>query len=177
MSRLIPTPLPESVRDDPLRDAEEAVYEAFASHAPTDLHLVIKNHPLDNGWINYRRQVERQAKLLQVSGRVHFIDGGGLTELIHGARGVVTANSTVGLNAIDYGKPLICLGEAIYDIPGLTFQGPLDEFWMTPMEVDKELAQAFIAVLIKICLVNGNFYTSEGMSYAIEGCLTRLLAE
>lgn len=158
-------------------DFLETVLSSFASHAPADLHLVIKNHPLDNGWINYRRQVERQAKHLQVSRRVHFIDGGGLTELIHGARGVVTANSTVGLNAIDYGKPLTCLGEAIYDLPGLTFQGPLDEFWMTPMEVDKELAQAFIAVLIKMCLVNGNFYTSEGMSYAIEGSLTRLLAD
>ena len=155
----------------------EKVLSSFASHAPTDLHLVIKNHPLDNGWINYRRQVERQAKLLQVSGRVHFIDGGGLTELIHGARGVVTVNSTVGVNAIDYGKPLICLGEAIYDIPGMTFQGPLDKFWMTPMVVDKELAKAFIAVLTKRCLVHGNFYTSEGMSSAVEGSLTRLLAD
>ncbi|MDF1536641.1 MAG: NERD domain-containing protein [bacterium] len=36
MPRLIPTPLPESVRNDPLRDAEQAVYEAFASHAPDD---------------------------------------------------------------------------------------------------------------------------------------------
>ena len=34
MPRLIPTPLPESVRNDPLRDAEQAVYEAFESHAP-----------------------------------------------------------------------------------------------------------------------------------------------
>ena len=34
MPRLIPTPLPESVRNDPLRNAEQAVYEAFASQAP-----------------------------------------------------------------------------------------------------------------------------------------------
>lgn len=34
MPRLIPTPLPESVRNDPMRDSERAVYEAFESHAP-----------------------------------------------------------------------------------------------------------------------------------------------
>ncbi len=36
MPRLIPTPLPESVRNDPLRDSERAVYEAFESNAPDE---------------------------------------------------------------------------------------------------------------------------------------------
>ena len=50
-------------------------------------------------------------------------------KLLDGARGVVTVNSTVGLWALRAGRPVITLGDAIYDIDGLTFRGGLDAFW------------------------------------------------
>jgi capsular polysaccharide export protein len=39
------------------------------------------------------------------------------------AAGVVTVNSTAGLQALREGKPVVALGRALYDMPGLTFQG------------------------------------------------------
>lgn len=158
-------------------DFLQTVLRSFARHAPDGLHLLIKNHPLDNGWIDYRRLIARQAKSLQISDRVHFVEGGDTTELLRCARGVVTVNSTVGLIAVVNGTPVKCLGKAIYDIPGLTFQGLLDDFWPAQMEVDRELVKAFQSVLINRCLVNGNFYSAEGISLAVKGSLSRLLAD
>ena len=48
------------------------------------------------------------------------------------ACGAVTVNSTAGLGAIEMGLPTIVLGEAIYDMPGLTHQSALDAFWTAP---------------------------------------------
>lgn len=147
--------------------AIDAVIRNFAAHAPEGGRLVIKNHPLDNGWIDYRRQIGRLARSLGLGDRVVFIDGGDLDRLIDAARGTVTVNSTVGLTALDRGRPAICLGKAIYDVPGLTFQGPLAAFWTHPEPPSAALYADFTKVVRAACLVNGNFYSREGMPVAV----------
>jgi capsular polysaccharide export protein len=153
-----------------------AVISDFARHAPPDLALVIKNHPLDNGLMNFRRAAERQAADLGVADRVLYMDGGDLDSLIRNARGVLTLNSTVGLSALRSGAPVIALGKAVYDIAGLTHQGPLSTFWTDPAAPDRALLNDFLSVLADCAMIPGSFYTEEGVSVAASHALKRILS-
>ena len=57
------------------------VIESFARHAPEEAHLLIKAHPFDTSLFNWRRFVDRRARLLGIRDRIHFIDGGDLEQL------------------------------------------------------------------------------------------------
>jgi len=50
------------------------------------------------------------------------------------------------------------LGDAIYDIPGLTEQGDLDDFWECDGRVNSNLFKAFRAYLVQRNQLNGNLY-------------------
>ncbi len=88
-----------------LGDMLEQVIGSFAHDAARTDHLVIKIHPLDNGFENWPKRVAEIADRHGVSDRVHAIDGGLLAQLIDRAKGVVVVNSTVGLHAIRAGCP------------------------------------------------------------------------
>ncbi|MCW3686434.1 capsular biosynthesis protein, partial [Burkholderia cenocepacia] len=92
--------------------AIDQVLASFARNAREDVHLVIKNHPLDTGLIDYRRYVLQRAAELGIGARLRFIDAGHLPTLLEHARGVVVVNSTVGLSALHHRRPLIALGTA-----------------------------------------------------------------
>jgi capsular polysaccharide export protein len=79
---------------------------------------------------------------------------------LHHARGVVVVNSTVGLSALYHNAPLKACGAAIYDMPGLTFAGRLEEFWerAQSINVDRELFRRFRSYLIEHTQLNGSFY-------------------
>lgn len=51
---------------------------------------------------------------------------------MHNARGVITLNSTSDAMALARGISVVALGQAVYDIPDVTFAGTLDEFWTVP---------------------------------------------
>lgn len=152
----------------------EAVIRSFALHAPSNTKLLIKNHPLDNGIIHYKKAVNEIASRYDVVSRVLYIDGGNLQLLKKHALGVVLVNSTSGLAALGGGRPVIALGKAIYDLPGLTFQGGLDDYWASDFQADRQLLLAFQTVLFHDVLVNGNFYTPRGIELAIANSLPRL---
>ena len=156
-----------------MTEALEHVIRSFASHASSPARLVVKAHPLDNGWTNFRRRTRKIADRYGVSGRVDYIDGGDLQALVRGARGVVTLNSTVGLIALDLGRPLICLGKAIFDRPGLTFQGGLDDFWSKAPLPDRELFVDFRRQLLKRSMINGDYYTPAGIQLAVTNAIAR----
>lgn len=156
-----------------MTEALECVISSFASSAPADSLLVVKAHPLDNGWINFRRRTEKIARTFGVAARVVYIDGGDWNVLARGARGAVTLNSTAGLTALESGKPVICLGKAIYDIPGLTYRGSLDAFWTDPYRPDQRLMLAFKRHLARRCMINGNYYTPEGIALAVANAVSR----
>ena len=160
-----------------MHNAIEEVVGNFARHAPEGTCLVIKNHPLDNGWNNYRRIIRRLVKQHGVVGRVHFIDGGDLNKLIDHCLGVVTVNSTAGFTALDRGRSVICLGKAIFDVPGLTCQAMLEEFWSSLPAVDEELYNCFKSVVLDRCLINGNYYTDAGVALAVENSAMLMLAD
>ncbi|MEN2472024.1 capsular biosynthesis protein [Burkholderia sp. GS2Y] len=161
---------------DGVRDAIERVLRSFALHAPSDSWLVVKNHPLDTGLIGYRRHALDLARELGVADRFCFVDAGHLPTLLEHARGVVVVNSTVGLSALHHGRPLIALGEAIYAMPGLTWQGGLDEFWRHCVPPQLALYQAFLDYVMHHTQINGDFYTRQGIAMAAAGAVQRLEA-
>lgn len=154
------------------------VLSSFAASAPQDTYLVLKNHPLDNGLINYQRFSLNFARALGIEHRVYFLDGGDGGLLMQSSRGVVLVNSTMGLEALTMGLPVYCLGQAIYSMPGLAVthqEQSLDSFWQEPRPPDQGLLQDYVRVLLDQALVYGNFYTDRGIEAAVQGSLQRLL--
>ncbi len=152
----------------------ETVLESFARKAPVDAMMVVKLHPLDNGLVNCRKHAHKIARRLGLRGRVFVIDGGHLPTLLSQAQGVVVVNSTTGLSALHHHRPTKVLGRAVFDMPGLTFQGSLDRFWNEKTQPDMELFRAFRRVVVRRAQVNGSFFTEAGMTLAIEGAIARM---
>ncbi|NWG47156.1 MAG: hypothetical protein HXY25_11500, partial [Alphaproteobacteria bacterium] len=115
------------------------------------------------------------ARKHDVTGRVIFVDGGVLADMLRKTNGVITVNSTAGLTAVEFGRPTITLGRAIYDMPGLTFQGSIDRFWTRASRPDEELYAAFRREVIARTQINGSFWTPEGITLALEVAIPRLL--
>lgn len=152
----------------------EVVLDSFARNAPAEALLVIKLHPLNNGLVNFRKHAKRIAARLGLQDRFVVMDGGHLPSLLAKCEGVVVVNSTTGFSALHRGKPMKVLGNAIFDIPGLTFQGALDDFWQSEARPDMELFAAFRKVVMARAQVHGSFFTSKGIERAIEGVLERM---
>ena len=159
-----------------LRSMVEEVTRSFARFASADSRLVFKLHPHDNGREAWPRVIAAAAERHGVAARVDTIDGGSLERLLAAARGMVTVNSTVGLYAIRARCPTKVLGVAVYDLPGLTHQGPLDAFWEAPQPVDAQLAAAFIRALAGTIQVKGSFHNPAGRAAAIAEIVRRLEA-
>ncbi|MFX1766417.1 capsular biosynthesis protein [Paraburkholderia sp. A1RI-2L] len=159
-----------------VREAIERVMRSFAQHAPADALLVIKNHPLDTGLVEYKRFARELAKSLDMAQRLVYLEAGHLPTLLEHSRGVVVVNSTVGLSALHHRRPLVALGNAVYDMPGMTWQGRLDDFWLDASPPDMELYQAFLHYVICNTQINGDFYTQRGIAMATAGAVARLEA-
>ena len=155
----------------------ERVIDSFSRHAPGQTRLVIKNHPLDMGLMDYPRILERLAKRFGVEGRLDYLESGDLMTLLAHTRGVVTVNSTVGALALGQGRPVIALSNPLYALPGLTFHGGLDDFWRGREPPDAELFRRFRNVVIHATQVNGGFYSRPGIDLAIEDAARRIEAE
>lgn len=157
-----------------MQSAATYVIESFAAHADPADHLLLKAHPLDCKFFNWRRFVSRQARRLGVEGRLHFIDGGDLEKMVKIARGLVCVNSTSATLALAVSTPVYTIGEAIYDMPGLTHQAHLDEFWQSPTSPEPGLYQAFRRVLVDRCLVRGGLASESAVETLIDSMLERL---
>jgi len=160
---------------DSLDEIIETVVRSFARNAAADAHLVLKVHPLDPGLRSWRRIAFRVAAREGVADRIHYIDGGDLARLIDASAGVVVVNSTVGLLALQRGVATKALGQAIYDAPGLTAKGSLDEFWRSPSSPQPDLVEAALRALAGAHMVRGVFYSDPGLQAAVEGAAARLL--
>jgi capsular polysaccharide export protein len=157
-----------------MRAAAAYVMESFARHAPKDAHLLIKAHPFDTSLLNWRGFIGRSARRLGICGRVHFIDGGSLEQLAADTSGMVCVNSTSATLALAAGSPVCALGDAIYNVSGLTFARHLDEFWPNPIPPEPGLYGAFRRVLVDRCLVRGGIASESAVKTLIESMLMRL---
>lgn len=158
------------------RELREAVREIVSSFAASGSRreLVFVVHPLDNGLINWPRFVAGLARDCGAAGQIYALPGGTPPELLCGAAGVVTVNSTVGVTALQNGVPVKTLGNAVFDIAGLTCQAPLASFWHDPPKPDPTLMQAFLRALVGTTQVKGGYYTRTSQACAIAGFVERL---
>ena len=147
----------------------DAVMRSFATHAPPESHLLIKNHPLDAGLDGHRHQIRRLAGELGIRARVHYHETGHLPTLLAHAAGVVLVNSTVGMSALSQNCPTKALARPIYDMPGLSSRAPLADFWRDPDPPDPMLYQAVRNTVIHATQVNGDFCTRSGIALAVAG--------
>lgn len=74
------------------------------------LNFVIKEHP------SFKLKV---AKNVKPHSRILFDNWGDTKDLIQNSEAVMTVNSTAGLEALTFGKKVITMGEANYNLPGL----------------------------------------------------------
>lgn len=167
---------PQVALYSPYVSVEEAIREvvaSFARHASPVARLLIKVHPMHNGLIDFRRILRDAAERNAIAGRVFYMDGGNMVSLLDRTAGVVVINSTVGISALFHHRPVIVLGQAIYDIPGLTFRGSLDAFWTEATPPDAALFNAFRRVLIHKTQLNGNLYTRAGIELVVAHAMAR----
>lgn len=157
-----------------MQSAAAYVLESFAANASGDSQLLVKSHPLDPSFFNWPGFLRRIARRLGIEGRVHFIDGGDLEEIISRARGMICVNSTSAALALARGVPVCTLGVAIYDIPGLTHQEHLDSFWIHPTPPQPGVYEAFRRVLVDRCLVRGGIASESAVQLLIQSILERL---
>ena len=135
------------------------VVTAFAEHAPKDNSLLLKLHPMDRPYSDYAVDIEALRLEFGLGDRLLYADIINVPAALRGARGTVVINSTMGLSSLMHGTPVKCLGRAIYDIPGLTHQGTLAEFFRAPAAVDRALYQRFRQWLLEQNQLNGSVWS------------------
>jgi capsule polysaccharide modification protein KpsS len=142
-----------------INDFIREVVASFAQHAPPDHALVLKLHPMDRPYSDYSVDIEALRLEHGLGERLLYVDVINLPAALRGARGTIVINSTVGLSSLMHGTPVKCLGQAIYDMPGLTHQGALAEFFRDPGTVDRELHQRFRQWLLEHNQLNGSVWS------------------
>jgi capsular polysaccharide export protein len=136
------------------------VISSFAAHSPKNTTLVFKHHPMDRGYTHYGKYIAEVAQKHGVLERCIYVHDLHMPTLLTHTRGVVVINSVTGLQALRKGVAVKVVGDAIYDIKGLCFQGSLDQFWRKSCHVtpSRHLLQQFLNYLILRTQINTNFY-------------------
>ncbi|MEM1687558.1 MAG: hypothetical protein QXR31_05710 [Zestosphaera sp.] len=147
----------------PHKDVSEFIIQVIASfsiNAPKDTYLVIKHHPIDLGYRNYTKLIKEMCEKYNVENRVFYIKSGDIDLLLKNSIGCITINSTVGMNALLHLKPTKVMGISVYNKPGLTYQGTLDDFWYGAFHftVDVDLLRKFVFYIVKNSLINDSIY-------------------
>ncbi|MGX0936055.1 capsular polysaccharide export protein [Cupriavidus metallidurans] len=163
----------------PWRRMEEFIewtIQSFSADAPADSLLVVKHHPMDRGHTDYGKVVAASAVQYGVTDRVVYIHDAHLPSLLHRCLGLVTVNSTSGLQALFHRVPVIALGRCFYAKRGLTFQGSLGAFWNNPGAVDMSVFTRFRNYLVRNSQINSSFYADDALLPALENKRWRLAA-
>lgn len=150
------------------RDVVQFIDESIASfskHADQQQLLVFKHHPLDRGHRDYRELVSSLSERYQVANCVFYGCDMHLPTLMKHSIGMVTINSTTGLQSVYHKKPTKVMGRAIYDTPKLIDQKALKDFWKRPESPDNEFYLRFREYLIEQTQLNGAFYGRSPWMY------------
>ena len=123
------------------------VAKSFELHAPADTKLVFKVHPMDRGYKDYADLIAGLDHRMG-GGRILYVDRVHLPTLLENSLGVVNINSSVGISGLVHHVPVIALGTAVYDLPELTFHGPLDDFWTKSEKPKPHRVRQFMNLLL-----------------------------
>jgi len=130
------------------------VLEATVDSLPSGTVFVVKEHPTSKR--SYPQLHGRHERIL-------YANANDTQQLIEQSRGVITINSTVGIESLLLGKPVITLGNACYNIDGLVSHADnevdLRALLNDPaaLPFDEALIQHFVAWLGEAYLVPGRW--------------------
>ena len=93
-----------------------SLVETMSNFLPAGVKLYVKEHPNFVGGMTLSelKRIKKLPNVLLIDPKVNS------HILISNAKAIITINSNAGWEALLYEKPVICLGEAYYDIVGLT---------------------------------------------------------
>lgn len=134
------------------------VMQSFAQHAPAHSLLVFRQHPHVRGGPGHGELIAGLAQELGIAQRVHHLIEGDTPDLAEHSVGVVLINSTVGLQALERGAPLMVLGDALYKQPQLSFMGELDQFWQQAKPASPEITAHFLAQMKNLTQAPASVY-------------------
>ncbi len=150
---------------------------AFAKSAPRHHHLVFKSHPLEDDRQPLSHVAAQLAKEYGLEGRVHFVRGGKLAELLDFARSVVTINSTAAQQALWRGLPVKALGVGVFCKPEFTSEQPLDDFFANPKKPDMSAYRDYRQFLLMTSQITGGYYSRKGRVRLIRQVVDMVLSE
>ncbi|TDE40915.1 capsule biosynthesis protein [Antarcticimicrobium sediminis] len=150
--------------------------EGFATGAPRHHHLVIKAHPLEDGRVPVRAEARRLARHFGVEGRVHYVRGGKLAQLLNDARSAVTVNSTAGQQVLWRGIPIKVFGRAVYAKPEFVSGQPLSEFFACAARPDNRAYKDYRRFLLETSQVPGGFYSRRGRRQLLRHVVDMMLS-
>ncbi|NNE53797.1 MAG: capsular biosynthesis protein [Sulfitobacter sp.] len=159
-----------------MADFLEQVIEGFAEGAPQHHHLVVKAHPLEDGRVPVRHTIRKLARKYAVTGRVHYVRGGKLAQLLNDARTGVTVNSTAGQQVLWRGIPLKVFGRAVYAQPEFVSDQPLAEFFESPIRPDNKAYKDFRRYLLETSQIPGGFYSARGRRQLLRQVVDMMLS-
>jgi capsular polysaccharide export protein len=148
----------ENVIEEVVNSFYQHLFQLQEQGKPWQQVLVIKHHPMNRGHRNYKDFISTLSKALGIENHVVYVHDIKLPLLLPRVKGCVTVNSTLGLQALFHGVPVINLGRSFYDKPRITFQGSLDQFWANPGEVDAQALVQFKRHVIANSQIAGCLY-------------------
>jgi capsular polysaccharide export protein len=154
----------------------ELVFDGFARGAARHHHMVIKAHPLEDGRAPLRQTIARLTAQHGLAGRVHYVRGGKLAQLLNHARSAVTVNSTAAQQVLWRGMPLKIFGRAVYDKPEFVSTQPLDQFFAQPTRPDARAYRDYRHYLLETSQVPGGYYSLRGRRQLMRHVVDMMLA-
>lgn len=154
----------------------EVVIDGFAKGAAPHHHLVFKAHPLEDGRAPLKAEIRRLAHLHGLTGRVHFVRGGKLAQLLNHARSAVTVNSTAGQQVLWRGMALKTFGAAVYAKPEFVSDQPLATFFAKPSRPDGRAYRKFRHYLLETSQITGGFYSTRGRQEVLRQVVDMMLS-
>ena len=159
-----------------MADFLDVVIEGFAKGAPIHHHLVFKAHPLETGRAGLRKMVAEIAREYGVEGRVHYVRGGKLAQLLDHTRSAVTVNSTAAQQVLRRGIPLKVFGDAVFAKPEFVSTLPLPEFFSQPSRPDMRAYKEYRQYLLETSQIAGGFYSARGRDQLMRLVVDMVLA-
>ncbi|MBK17120.1 MAG: hypothetical protein CMK49_03785 [Prochlorococcus sp. SP3034] len=135
------------------------VIASFKKANIKDCQLVIKHHPRDRGYNNYKKLINTEIKNNQLKERIIYIHDLKIASLLRNkkCKGSIMINSSVGIQSLFHNVPVKVFGKAIYDIDGLTDKKNLEEFLQKPSPPNQELFKKYFNYILQTTQINGNF--------------------
>jgi len=161
---------------DTMPEFLDLVIRGFAEGAPGHHHLVFKAHPLEDGRSPIRSTIRTLARQLGLQGRVHYVRGGKLAQLLNDARSAVTVNSTAAQQVLWRGIPLKVFGKAVFAKPEFVSDQPLPTFFSGACRPDNRAYRDYRRYLLETSQIPGGFYSARGRRQLLRQVVDMMLS-